>query len=156
MEIDTRPKLYEDFTKGAITFLQFQQGIIQWLLSDECWKDFHPMPFPFKSDEVLEHEKMPAYQRKDLAKKYYDDHPTILKYYDKRLCIFETNRQRIADLAELIELAEDAKDYEKLKAKREEFKRVVAKQGAELNIKKYLYQNPEVRGAVDNFDGKVV
>lgn len=148
-------QLLDDLEEKRLTFLEFQRECAKWLLEPEVWNTFRPKKFPVKTVKILEHEAMPQLTRKDLSKKYYEDNPEIMQYYNKELVVFASNEQRVKDLTEFIDAIDNAKQYEKLKAKKAEFQEEVARQGSELGIKRYVYDSPEAQEVAKEFEGEI-
>jgi len=149
-------KLLEELDTKRFTPLEFQRECAKWLLEPEVWNTFHPKPFPAKTAKIIEHESTLLSARKDLSKKYYEDNPEILKYYDKKLSSFAANEQRIKDLTEFMDSIDNAEQYEKLKTKKAEFVKVVAQQGVELRIERYIYGDSEYQNVAKEFEGDLV
>ena len=149
-------KLLTELREKRLAFLEFQRECAKWLLEPEIWNTFHPKNFPSKTDKILEHEAMPHSTRKDLGKKYYEDNPEIMDYFNKTLAILTANEQRVIDLSEFLDAIDNAEQYEKLKAKRAEFQKAVARQGSEMRIKRYVYNNPEYKRVAKEFEGRIV
>jgi len=131
--------------KSGLTLLEFQRKVAKWLLDPEVWDTFRPKTFPYKTQQITQHENMNPTTRKDLSKSYYQDNPEIGHYYDTTLSTFFANIQRSHDLAEFIDAIDNSEDYEKLKARKKEFEVVIARQGSQLNIKRYVFvEEPSV------------
>ena len=148
-------QLLADLKEKRLAFIEFQRACAKWLLEPECWKGFYPKDFPEKTEQTIKHETMLPDHRKNLSIKYYEDNPKVLKYLNKRLCVFAANKQRVKDLEEFMDTADNAGDYEKLKAKKKDFEGVIIHQGAELRIKEYLYRQPEIQETVKEFEGEL-
>ena len=148
-------QLLKELEKKTLTSLEFQRACAKWLLEPECWKGFYPKDFPSKTEQILKHESMPKEDRKNLSIKYYEDNPEVLKYINRKLHIFAQNEQRVKDIEEFMGVIDNAPDYEKLKAKKKDLEVLVAQQGMELGIKRYVYNNPEYQRVAKEFEGEI-
>ena len=152
-------KLLTALKDKQLSFLEFQRACAKWLLEPECWNTFYPKSFPAQTAKILAHEALPLSQRRELSTKYFADNPDIFEHKSKKLHTFVANEQRVKDLIEFMDAIDNAPDYEKLKAKKKDFERVVAQQGAELRVKKYLYTKEAKKVAeevVNQFEGGIV
>lgn len=148
-------QLLKDLKEKRLTFIEFQRACAKWLLEPECWKGFHPKDFPQKTEQTIKHEALLPEHRKNLSTQYYEDNPEILYYIQRKVHIFVANEQRVKDLEEFMGAIDNAEDYERLKAKKKDFERMVAEQGAELKIKRYLSKEPEIQETIKEFEGEL-
>ena len=124
---------------------EIQRKCLEWMFEPKMWDDLVPREFVQKPQAIINHEQIPLDERKKLAEKYYLDNPEILKYYESRGVVFERNKSIIDWLNYIMEYCQTQEEHTKLKEKRAWFQKVTAKQGTELGIEKYIYDDPRVK-----------
>lgn len=148
--------LFRKRIKKEITHDQYQRECLVWLF--ELWADFRPKYFFKKPYEVINHEQIPYEERKELKEGYFRKIPEILKYYDRRDIIFESNNQTIQDLDNFKEYCETKEELERLKQKMSEFEPIVKQQREELASYRQSIgteEKEQVQKVADMFGGNI-
>lgn len=112
---EIKNKLLEALRQKEITLENFIDKVTQWTV--EMIGEYQFKPVPVKPRDVLEFEKIPDNDRKNLSWEYWADHPTVLKYYRDVASIRSENWGIYQWLQCCLLQAEREEDGEKIRAK---------------------------------------
>ena len=133
MDEDTRASTMMKYLEtGKLNHTEFQRKCLEWAF--EIWVEFVPRSFGPKPEMVVDHETMPAADRKKLSDEYYRDHKEILEYYSYRDHTWHKNKGHHDWLNDMLSHCKDQEEVDKVKGRMAQFKAKIAEQGAILGV----------------------